>query len=96
MAKYKKWEHQKRNNETDKKHYSEIDNDEISYEDLQKVFLMEPKQKDKNKKDLMAAFSLLTPDQNEEMISIKRLEDMLLLYDKEYSSTVTLFYKHKD
>ena len=57
----------------------------MNHEDLLRVFVNDDKTIEKEKKDLLNAFRTLSKGNNEEKIYLKRLKEMLRLYNKEYS-----------
>ncbi|EGR30867.1 hypothetical protein IMG5_121980 [Ichthyophthirius multifiliis] len=93
LALIKKQEQIKRGKHVDNKHKDQQQENQFTYKDLLRVFIpdddLTEKQiendLEKEKKQLMNAFKILTPDKVSDNISMDRLKKMIFTYEKQYT-----------
>ena len=104
LSMMKKEEQIKRDKHSDNKAKDMGDENVLTYKDLLRVFIpdedLTEKQiendNEKEKKDLINAFRILTPTKSGDTIDIQRLKKMIFLYEKEYTGQSTKLSTNKN
>ena len=83
LAMYKREENEKKNLDSTKNR-SDFAKEPLTHQDFLHLFVADEKMAEKEKKDLLTSFRTLSKENNEQAIDLKRLSEMLKLYEKDY------------